>query len=81
MKGMRMSSKKYAMRVTYEAGTPWITVKGSVWTRNKYPMECVDKFGDVWLRPYFHAENLYVTIEGPQMLFTVENGCLVEQER
>lgn len=81
MKGSRMGLKKYAMKVTFEKGMTWITVNGSVWTRNKYPIECVDKFGDVWLKPYFHASNLYVTIEGPEILFTVENGCLVEQER
>ena len=73
-----MGSKKYAMRVTHEKGTNWITVKGSAWTRNKYPVECVDKFGDVWLKPYRHASNLYVTVQGPELYFYVTNGCLEE---
>lgn len=77
LKGFIVGSK-YKMRVTFEKGTTWITVNGSTWSRNKYPAECVDKFGDVWLKPYFHASNLYVTIQGPELLFVVENGCLEE---
>jgi hypothetical protein len=69
----------YKMKVTYERGTNWITVPEASWTRNKYPVECVDKFGDVWLKPYRHASNLYVTVQGPELLFSVENGNL-EQE-
>lgn len=66
------------MRVIFEKGTTWITVNGSAWSRNKYPIECVDKFGDVWLKPYRGASNLYVTVDGPELLFTIENGCLEE---
>lgn len=69
---------KYKMRVVFEKGTAWITVNGSTWTRNKYPVECVDNFGDVWLKPYRGASNLYVTIDGPELLFTIEDGCLEE---
>ena len=68
----------YKMRVIFEKGTTWITVNGSTWTRNKYPVECVDNFGDVWLKPYHGASNLYATVSGPELLFTIENGCLEE---
>ena len=71
-------SSKYKMRVIFEKGTKWITVNGSTWSQNKYPLECVDKFGDVWLKPYRGASNLYVTIDGPELLFSIENGCLEE---
>lgn len=71
-------SSKYKMRVIFEKGTTWITVNGSAWSRNKYPVECVDNFGDVWLKPWGNASNLYVTIQGPKLYFYIENGCLEE---
>lgn len=64
------------LKITYEKGTTWITVKGDPWKRCGYPEECVDKFGDVWLKPWFNASNLYVTVVGPELTFTDENGYL-----
>lgn len=69
---------KCKIKVRCERGTSWITIDGSAWTRNKYPAECVDRFGDVWLKPYHNAPNLYTTVQGQELLFSVENGCLEE---
>lgn len=73
--------KKVKMKVVYERGTTWITTKGRQWMYNKYPDECVDKFFDVWLRPTILDgvdERVYVTAEGPELYFVIEDGCLKE---
>ncbi len=72
------TKEKVKMRVTFEPGTSWITVKGSTWIRNKYSEYCSDAFGDVWLKPFRGASNLYVTVQGPKLYFTVVDGCLEE---
>lgn len=66
------------MKVTFERATTWITVKGSLWTRNGYSKDYVDSFGDVWLKPYFNTANVYVTIDQPAICFSVKDGNLVE---
>ncbi len=71
-------SSKIKMRVVRERGTTWITVKGSAWVRNGYSEKYVDRFGDVWLKPYRHASNLYTTVEEPCLLFSINDECLVE---
>jgi hypothetical protein len=73
--------KKVKMKVVYERGTTWITTKGRQWMYNKYPDECVDKFFDVWLRPTILDgvdERVYVTAEGPELYFVIEDGYLKE---
>lgn len=69
---------KTKIRVVRERATTWITVKGSVWKRNGYPVECIDRFDDVWLKPHYHAPNLYATVQGPTLYFSIENECLIE---
>lgn len=69
---------KTKIRVVREKATTWITVKGSAWIKNRYPAECVDRFDDVWLMPHYHASNLYVTVQGPKLYFSIEDECLVE---
>lgn len=71
-------AKRIKMKVTFERATSWITVPGSSWTRNGYSEKSVDRFGEVWLKPYRGAKNLYVTIDGPCLYFTVVDGCLEE---
>lgn len=71
-------SSKIKMKVVRERATTWITVKGLNWIRNGYPEQCVDKFGDVWLKPHFNATNLYATVSGPQLFFSIDDECLVE---
>ena len=64
------------MKVNEELGTHWITTKSTSWLRNKYPKECIDAFGDVWLKPYMDAPNLYETVVGPKLYFHIKDGCL-----
>lgn len=71
---------KAKMKVVREKGTAWITVKGTTWIRNGYPETHVDKFDDVWLKPYKGAPNLYTTVQTPQLLFGVKDGYLVEED-
>ena len=74
------TKEKVKMRVTFEPGTSWITVKGSTWIRNKYSEYCSDAFGDVWLKPFRGASNLYVTVQGPELYFTIVDGYLEESQ-
>lgn len=74
-----MKKTKYRMKVNYEKGTNWITVSGVAWSHNKQPVECIDKFGDVWLKPYRNAPNLYITVQGPELLFSVEDENLKQE--
>ena len=74
-----MAKSKFKMSVVLEPGTNWITVKCANLCRNGYPKECVDNFGDVWLKPFHHASNLYVIAQGPcDLYFHVTDGCLEE---
>lgn len=50
------------IKINYEKGTDWITVKSHQWLRNDLPSECIDKFGEVWLRPIGHTN--YETVDG-----------------
>lgn len=67
------------MKIKHERGTDWITVDGSSWARNGYSKTYVDTFGDVWLKPYFNAPNVYVTVLDPPLYFSIEDGSLVEE--
>lgn len=73
-----MKKKNFKMKVNNEIGTSWITTKGTTWSRNKYPKECIDRFGDVWLKPYMDTPNLYATVDGPELYFHIKDGSLEE---
>lgn len=68
------------LKISHEKGTGWITVKGDAWKRYGYPCECIDRFGDVWLKPYFGARDVYVTAEGADLIFVDDNGYLKDIE-
>ena len=76
---MRKKKKEDArLKVSHERGTNWITVKGEAWKRAGYPEGCIDRFGDVWLKPWLDGANLYSTVEGDPVMFYEEDGYLKE---
>lgn len=76
--------KHIKLKITYEKGTTWITVNGDAWKRNGYPEECVDTFGDVWLKPWYSTSKLYVpatgSIKDQKTIFVDKDGYLEKQD-
>lgn len=70
------SGKNVKLKVTYERGTTWITVKGEAWKRKGLPEKYIDGFGDVWLKPWFTNNQMYVTVLEPKLFFIDFGGYL-----
>lgn len=68
--------ERVKMRVEKLAGSTWVTVKKAVWLRNDYPANCIDGFGDVWLKPCRDGRrkpDTYETCQGDKV-YLVRNG-------